>query len=212
MATTPNVVKFKRSSVAGKVPLTTDLNLGELALNTYDGRIYLKKSVAGVETVVALQPFPTGGSSGQVLSLDSSGNLIWSTTSGTGTVTNTSVVSVNGFAGTVATSSTTPAITLKTTVDGLLKGNSTTGAISSATAGTDYVDPNGSYSNPVWITSLDWSKITNTPYDDDSGYLTGSQAVRYDVSQTLTANQQAQARENMDAISTGDAFIFSLIF
>lgn len=56
---------------------------------------------------------------------------------GTGTVTSVSVVSTNGFAGTVANASTTPALTLKTTITGLLKGNGT--AISAATAGTDYL-------------------------------------------------------------------------
>jgi hypothetical protein len=45
-------------------------------------------------------------------------------------------VSANGLAGTVATSTTTPAITLSTTITGLLKGNGT--AISAATSGTDY--------------------------------------------------------------------------
>lgn len=56
---------------------------------------------------------------------------------GSGTVTNVSVVTGNGFSGTVATSSTTPAITLATTVTGILKGNGTT--ISAAIAGTDYL-------------------------------------------------------------------------
>jgi len=54
-----------------------------------------------------------------------------------GTVTSVSVVSANGFAGTVATATTTPAITLTTTITGLLKGNGT--AISAAVANTDYV-------------------------------------------------------------------------
>jgi hypothetical protein len=58
---------------------------------------------------------------------------------GTGTVTSVSVVSSNGFAGTVATATSTPAITLTTTVTGILKGNGT--AISAATAGTDYQVP-----------------------------------------------------------------------
>jgi hypothetical protein len=56
-----------------------------------------------------------------------------------GTVTTVSVVSANGFAGTVATATTTPAITLTTTITGLLKGNGT--AISSAVANTDYQSP-----------------------------------------------------------------------
>lgn len=55
---------------------------------------------------------------------------------GSGTVTSVSVVSANGFAGTVAYSTTTPAITLTTSITGLLKGNGT--AISAATSGTDY--------------------------------------------------------------------------
>ena len=55
---------------------------------------------------------------------------------GLGTVTSVSVVSANGLAGTVATATTTPAITLSTTITGLLKGNGT--AISAAASGTDY--------------------------------------------------------------------------
>lgn len=56
-----------------------------------------------------------------------------------GTVTSVSVVSANGLAGTVATATTTPAITLSTTVTGVVKGNGT--ALSAAIAGTDYVAP-----------------------------------------------------------------------
>jgi hypothetical protein len=61
------------------------------------------------------------------------------TGSGAGSVTTVSVVSTNGFAGTVATANTTPAITLTTTITGLLKGNGT--AISAAVADTDYLTP-----------------------------------------------------------------------
>ena len=39
-----NTVKLKRSSVANKVPLTTDLQLGEIAVNTNDGRLYMLKN------------------------------------------------------------------------------------------------------------------------------------------------------------------------
>lgn len=58
---------------------------------------------------------------------------------GTGTVTSVSVISANGFAGSVATDTTTPAITLSTTITGVLKGNGT--AILAAVAGTDYQAP-----------------------------------------------------------------------
>jgi hypothetical protein len=55
---------------------------------------------------------------------------------GSGTVTAVSVVSANGFAGT-SSGGATPALTLSTTITGLLKGNGT--AISAATANTDYM-------------------------------------------------------------------------
>ena len=67
------------------------------------------------------------------------GDGSWATPSGSGTVTTVSVVSANGFAGTVATDTTTPAITLSTSITGVLKGNGT--AISAASAGTDYQAP-----------------------------------------------------------------------
>lgn len=38
-----NTIKLKRSAVPGKVPTTSDLALGELGLNTYDGKLYTKK-------------------------------------------------------------------------------------------------------------------------------------------------------------------------
>lgn len=58
---------------------------------------------------------------------------------GLGTVTTVSVVSANGLSGTVANADTKPAITLTTTITGLLKGNGT--AISAATADVDYLTP-----------------------------------------------------------------------
>jgi len=54
---------------------------------------------------------------------------------GSGTVTAVSVASANGFAGT-SSGGATPALTLSTTITGVLKGNAT--AISAATSGTDY--------------------------------------------------------------------------
>ncbi|MFZ9315655.1 MAG: hypothetical protein ACO24P_00270 [Candidatus Nanopelagicaceae bacterium] len=48
------VVKLKRSSIPGKIPLVTDLGLGELALNTYDGKAFFKKNVGGTESIVEI--------------------------------------------------------------------------------------------------------------------------------------------------------------
>jgi len=59
----------------------------------------------------------------------------------TGTVSAVSFTAANGFTGTVATSTTTPAITVGTSINGILKGNGT--SISAAVAGTDYFLPFG---------------------------------------------------------------------
>jgi hypothetical protein len=262
MAQAPNVVKFKRSAVAGKVPATTDLQLGELALNTYDGAIYLKKSVASVESVVGLYSnkltngtyslklqdngrvqvpgvitanndevtivtntgsgdkswyflgdgttqfpgyiFPAAdGTAGQILVSDGNGHLVWTTTSATssGTVTNVSVVTANGFSGEVATSGSTPAITLHTTVTGILKGNAD--SISAASAGTDYLAPGSlsvntstaveggslSYSNGVFtyhpadLTSFVTSSSLSSTL---SGYVQSSTLSSYVTSSSLS--------------------------
>jgi hypothetical protein len=74
----------------------------------------------------------SGSTNGYLTSTD------WTTfnNKGSGTVTAVSVVSANGFAGT-SSGGATPALTLTTTITGLLKGNGT--AISAAAANTDYM-------------------------------------------------------------------------
>lgn len=85
---------------------------------------------------------------------------------GTGTVTSVSVVSANGFAGTVANSTTTPAITMSTSISGLLYGNGT--ALASTTvsaplaysAGTLSITQSGTASNG-YLSSTDWNTFNN---------------------------------------------------
>jgi len=50
-----NTILHKRSSVSGKVPLTTDLQDGELALNTADGIVYFKDSSGAVIDPAAIR-------------------------------------------------------------------------------------------------------------------------------------------------------------
>lgn len=53
-------IRLKRSAVQGKVPTVSDLNLGELAINTYDGKLYLKKD-SGTASVVEVGAGGGGG-------------------------------------------------------------------------------------------------------------------------------------------------------
>jgi hypothetical protein len=83
------VIQFKRSSTQNAVPLTGDLSLGELAVNTYSGRFYTEKndgSAAIVEvgsnpsslTINGAVSLPTSdGTNGQLLSTNGSGTVGW---------------------------------------------------------------------------------------------------------------------------------------
>jgi len=53
-------IKLKRSSVSGNTPSTSDLELGEVAINTYDGKMFIKKN-DGSDSIVEI-----GGGSGTV--------------------------------------------------------------------------------------------------------------------------------------------------
>lgn len=45
------LIKLKRSAVAGRVPTTSDLELGEVGMNTYDGALYMKRDAGTAEIV-----------------------------------------------------------------------------------------------------------------------------------------------------------------
>ena len=46
-----NKIYHKRSAKGADVPTTSDLSLGELAINTYDGKLFTKKTGGGVAVV-----------------------------------------------------------------------------------------------------------------------------------------------------------------
>ena len=46
-----NTVRLKRSAVAGRVPTTSNLALGELGINTNDGALYMKRDAGTAEIV-----------------------------------------------------------------------------------------------------------------------------------------------------------------
>ena len=124
------------STTAAAAPSAGNLVAGELALNTLDEKLYFKNSTGTVK-------------------------LLASNAGAAGTVTSASIVTANGFAGTVATATTTPAITLTTSITGVLKGNGT--AISAAVAGTDYVTPTGTETlTNKTLTAPIISSISNT--------------------------------------------------
>ena len=88
-----NTVKLKRSATPAAVPTTGQLDLGEIAINTYDGKVYIKKD-DGTAAIVEVGA-GGGGGSGTVTSVAVSGGSTGLTTTG-GPVTSSGTISLGG--------------------------------------------------------------------------------------------------------------------
>jgi hypothetical protein len=122
-----------RSLVAADIP-TLNQNTTGTASNV-TGTVAIANGGTGTATpslVAGTNVTITGSWPNQTIAASGGGG-------GSGTVTSVSVASANGFAGSVTNATTTPAITVSTSITGVLKGNGT--AISAASAGTDYQAP-----------------------------------------------------------------------
>ena len=129
-----------------QVPTASATNRG--ALSAADWTTFNNKGSGTVTSVTGTAPVVSSGGTTPAISMAAatgsvSGYLTstdWTTfnNKGSGTVTAVSVVSANGFTGS-SSGGATPALTLTTSITGMLKGNGT--AISAGTAGTDYVAP-----------------------------------------------------------------------
>lgn len=94
----PNTIRLKRSATAGKVPLPSDLQLGELAINSNDGKLYLKRD-NGAASIVEVGPVTSvAGRTGAVaLTVADVAGSVTSVAGRTGAVT----LSVGDVAGSV---------------------------------------------------------------------------------------------------------------
>ena len=146
-----------------------------------DGQLLIGNSTGNTLTKASL----TAGS-GVTITPGAGSIEIAFTGPGSGSVTSTSVVSANGFAGTVATATSTPAITLSTSVTGVLKGNGT--AISAATAGTDYLAPP---SGTAILKANSGGALANATAGTD--YVAPATATTFTATQTFTGSSSATA-------------------
>ena len=72
-----STIRLKRSSTPGTAPTASDLQLGELAINTYDGVLYVKRVQDTLEEIVAFGQSAFPASSQGYLYDDGTGSLSW---------------------------------------------------------------------------------------------------------------------------------------
>jgi len=82
-------LKLRRSAVPGRIPSTSSLDFGEIALNTYDGLAFLKKSGSNGEEIVAIGANTTSitGSTNYIPLFSGTGSLVTSSIYQTGSFT-----------------------------------------------------------------------------------------------------------------------------
>lgn len=157
-------IQLKRSAVNGKIPTTTDLALGEIAINTYNGRLFIKQN-NGSDSIVELMrtDFNNGLGLGMLCG-DSTGAPQFRTlSSGDSAI---SVTNGNGSAGnpTVTFQPGSVAITSLNGILTLAKGG--TGAITQAGAANAILPSQTSNSGKFLTTdgtNASWATVSAAP-------------------------------------------------
>lgn len=127
-------------------------------------------------------------------------NADWNATSGDAQILNKPTLATVATSGAYADLTGRPlSLSAFTNDTGFITDTALTPYLTSAAAATTYVSLTGSYSNPAWITSLAYSKLSGAPtsvsaFANDSGYITSSALTPY-----LTSAAAATTYQPLDA-------------
>jgi hypothetical protein len=225
--------------IRGAGPTTgVTIPAGARALVAWNGSDFVKivsNPVVLTTDVSGILPVANGGTATATPALVAGSNVTitgtWpnqtiNATGGAGTVTAVSVATANGLAGT-SSGGATPALTLSTSVTGIVKGNGT--ALSAASVGTDYVAPgtatnftalqtfSGTSSNLAakLLNAKEAVTVSATAATGTINYDVTTQSVLFyttDASGNWTLNVRASSGTSLDsALSTGESVTIAFL-
>lgn len=220
------IVQLKRSALTGKVPGTGSLNLGELALNTYDGKIFFRRSGSTdtVQEVITTNVINTG--SVTLTGTLTATSIVGSISASNGVVSGSSQVigilsSLNSFTSSYNTWSSSVATTGSNTFTGTqivsgsmgITGDVTVlGSINARQFNIGIISSSVLYqsgSNKFGDTSDDTHQFTGSVQVTGSLYVNGSQVGIAPGPNTYDFNLDPNAAGTVNYIqdSTGNSFV-----
>jgi hypothetical protein len=190
-----NTIILKRSATPGKVPTTGQLALGEIAINTYDGLIYIKKN-DGTESIAQIGGVTSVNGETGAVTIDTgdvaeNGNLYFTNARARGAISAGSGISYNSSTGAIST-----AQTLTTAGTPTFAGLTLTGSISSI-AGD--IIPSADITYDLGSPTRQWKDIYVGP---GSLYVNGQKVLQDDTG-TITFSADADQNIRIKTLGNG---------
>ena len=189
-----NTIILKRSATPGKVPTTGQLALGEIAINTYDGLIYIKKN-DGTESIAQIGGVTSvNGETGSVTidtgDVAENGNLYFTNARARSAISAGSGISYNSSTGAIST-----AQTLTTAGSPTFAGLTLTGSVDI----TGNIIPSADITYDLGSPTKQWKDIYVGP---GSLYVNGSKVLEDDTG-TITFSADIDQNIRIKTLGTG---------
>ncbi len=191
-----NTIILKRSATPGKVPTTAQLSLGEIAINTYDGLLYIKKD-DGTPSVVQIGGVTSVNGETGAVTIDTgdvaeNGNLYFTNARARSALSAGTGISYNSSTGAISTTQ-----NLSTAGSPTFAGLTLTGSVGI----TGSIIPSADITYDLGSPSYQWKDIYVGP---GSLYVNGSKVLQDD---TGTITFSADADQNIRIKTTGNGIL-----
>jgi hypothetical protein len=191
-----NKIILKRSSTPGKAPTVSQLDLGEIAINTHDGRLYIKKN-DGTESVVEVGGVTSVNGKTSTVVLDTgdfaeNGNLFFTNARARSAVSAGSGISYNSSTGVISTAQGLTTTSSPTFAGLTLNGNVTM---------TGNIVPTADNVYSLGSATMQWKDVFVGP---GSLYVNGTEVIH---STDQTMNFTSDIDQNMRITTTGTGIL-----